>query len=125
MNFYLISIFDKHFYLTINDGFEYKFAVMDSTEKIDGTKAIVIQMDNCEIKSVDKDGSISVQNIEIAQNEWKLMKSKRSKSLDPTYKLDGFNPVRTRISSIMSLGDLIGDAILTDSYGEVKNGKWY
>lgn len=97
---------------------------MDSNENNDDMKIIPIPEDDGEMKPVDKDVSISVQDIKEVSNEIQI-KMKRSKSLDPTHKLEGFDPIRRRISSIMSMGDLIGDAIVTESYGQVKNGKWY
>lgn len=48
------------------------------------------------------------------------MKRERSKSLDPTQKVD-FNYVRSRVSSIMSLGDMGGDAIVSEI--RERNGK--
>lgn len=50
------------------------------------------------------------------------MKLERSKSLDPTQKVD-FDYVRTRVSSIMSLGDMGGDAMVIETYERAKNGK--
>ena len=49
-------------------------------------------------------------------------KLERSKSLDPTQKID-FDYIRTRVSSIMSLGDMGGDAMVTETYERNKNGK--
>lgn len=113
--------------------FKYELVVMESKEKITHLKDTVIPEDDREmteddreIKRVDRDVSISFDDIEKVAIDSRITRSKRSKSLDPTHKLDGFDPIKLkrRISSIMSLGDLIGDAILTDSYGQVKNGKW-
>lgn len=53
-------------------------------------------------------------------NKLALMRLERSKSLDPTQKLDGFDPVRKRISSIMSLGQW-GAINLEDNY---ESGPW-
>ena len=86
-----------------------------------------MSLNDCEMKTIDEDenedGTISLHEIE-KNGDANKIKFKRSKSLDPQ-QLNGFNPIKRRFSSIMSLGDLIGDAILTDSYGQVKNGKWY
>ena len=49
-------------------------------------------------------------------------KLERSKSLDPTQKIH-FDYIRTRVSSIMSLGDMGGDAMVTETYERNKNGK--
>lgn len=46
------------------------------------------------------------------------MKLERSKSLDPTEKVD-FDYVRTRVSSIMSLGDMGGDAIVIETRDKI------
>lgn len=97
---------------------------MDSNENNDDVKIIAIPEEECEMKPVVKDVSISVQDIKEVANDTQI-KNKRSKSLDPTHKIEGFNPIKRRISSIMSMGDLIGDAIVTESYGQIKNGKWY
>lgn len=86
-----------------------------------------MSLNECEMKTIDEDddedGTISLNEIE-KNGVANKIKFKRSSSLDPQ-QLHGFNPIKRRFSSIMSLGDLIGDAILTDSYGQVKNGKWY
>ncbi|XP_031623601.1 monocarboxylate transporter 14-like [Contarinia nasturtii] len=47
------------------------------------------------------------------------MKCERSKSLDPTQKLDGFKPIRRRMSSVMSIGDFDGVKFLN----RTKKGK--
>ncbi|XP_055300651.1 monocarboxylate transporter 14-like [Sitodiplosis mosellana] len=49
-------------------------------------------------------------------------KLERSKSLDPTQKID-FDYVRTRVSSIMSLGDMGGDAMVIETFERTKNGR--
>ncbi|XP_055300044.1 monocarboxylate transporter 14-like [Sitodiplosis mosellana] len=97
--------------------------LMDSNEKIDEVKVISMSLNDCEMKPIAEETSISVQDIEMVADDTKIT-FKRSISLDATQKLNGFDPIKKRFSSIMSLGDLIGDAIITESYGHVKNGKW-
>ncbi|XP_055300045.1 monocarboxylate transporter 6-like [Sitodiplosis mosellana] len=53
-----------------------------------------------------------------------LIRSERSKSIDVTQTLDGFDPITKRISSIMSFGDLGGAVIMAETSNN-KNGKWY
>lgn len=88
------------------------------------------QEDAHELKSIDekKINNTSVpilnENDEFSDNKSKLLKYERSKSLDPTQKLNGFHPIKERISSIMSLGDIVGDAILSDPNEGRSDGKW-
>lgn len=65
-----------------------------------------------------------IDNDEFSDNDSKQMKLERSRSLDPSQKLNGFHPIKERISSIMSLGDIVGDAILSDPNENTKDGKW-
>lgn len=65
------------------------------------------------------------ENSEIDTNDIYL-KLERSKSLDPTHAYEDFEQIRTRISSIMSimsLGDMGGDAFVSETAEKVKNGK--
>lgn len=70
---------------------------------------------------VKKKPRFSVPNEESIQSN---MKYERSKSLISPQELDGFDPIRKRISSIMSLGEWGGAIYSHDSLESVKNGKW-
>lgn len=98
---------------------------MESNEEINKVQLTVKSL--CEMKTINEDenedGAISLHEIE-KNGDTNKIKFERSKSLDQQ-QLHGFNPMKKRFSSIMSLGDLIGDAILTESYGKNENGKWY
>lgn len=56
----------------------------------------------------------------------KQVRNERSRSLDPTNNLDGFDPNKRRISSISSLGNWTGPVIVSEIIEESakKNGKW-
>lgn len=76
---------------------------------------------------VNKKPRFSVPSEQYIQNDFKnankltIMKCERSKSLDPTQQIDGFDPVQKRISSIMSLGQWGADINLDDGY---ESGPW-
>lgn len=83
------------------------------------------------LESIDeeKTNNVSVPNLigndnQHNETDLQVMKCERSKSLDPTQHLHGFNPVRKRFDSLMSLGDVVGDAILCESNERTKDGKW-
>lgn len=58
-------------------------------------------------------------------NDLNSMKNERSRSLDPTNNLDGFDPNKRRISSISSLGNWTGAVIVSQMIEPTKrNGKW-
>ena len=67
---------------------------------------------------------MSIPNNE--NSEIGALKSERSRSLDPTQTLDGFDPNRRRVSSISSLGNWTGAVLVSEAQEEIKlNGKWY
>lgn len=89
--------------------------------------------DDCRLKPIDEENNDNLDESAQAQvqsdgehehreNEFSPIKYQRSKSLDPVRMLDGFDPMKKRFSSIMSLGDVVGDAIVGESYA--KDGKW-
>lgn len=92
-------------------------------------KIVVLSENDCELKpQIDSEKRIrlSIPHDEAIQNEINSMKSQRSKSLDPTQILDGFDPNKRRISSISSLGNWTGAVIVTEVPELTKkNGKWY
>lgn len=81
---------------------------------IEGEKACLDENENVSILNKDEHR----QDIEM-----NAVKNNRSLSLDPTKSID-FDPIERRMSSIMSLGDMIGDTIVCESHGRIKNGKW-
>lgn len=106
---------------------------MNSSEKESEVKIIVMSEDNCEVKPIvdsEKENCLSVPNHELIQNEINnvltCLKNERSKSLDPSQNLDGFDPTRRRVSSISSLGNWTGACIVSEAPEPIKtNGKWY
>lgn len=89
--------------------------------------------DNCEltpIVDVEEKFCLSVpkhDDIPNGLNKYlKSPKSERSKSLDPSHGLDGFDPTRRRVSSISSLGNWTGAVLVSEAPDAIKkNGKWY
>lgn len=86
--------------------------------------------DNNELKPIDvgKKSRLSVPNNELLQNiinnDFSL-KSERSRSLDPTRNLDGFDPNKRRVSSISSLGNWTGAVLVSEAPELIKrDGKW-
>lgn len=99
-----------------------------------GSEVKIVVMSDDELKSGDIErnrlnvpchNSIpSIQNL-FAGDKFAAGKNERSKSLDPTNNLDGFDPNKRRISSISSLGNWTGAVVVSDmSETTRKNGKW-
>lgn len=96
-------------------------------------KIVVLSEDNCELTpmvDVEKKFCLSVPGRDDGPNELnkhlESSKSERSKSLDPTQGLDGFDPTRRRVSSISSLGNWTGAVLVSEAPDSIKkNGKWY
>lgn len=107
--------------------------VANSIEKEPEVKIIVMSEDNYELKPIvdsEKGNRLSIPNHEFIKNEINILstslKNERSKSLDPTQNLDGFDPTRRRVSSISSLGNWTGACIVSEAPEMAKtNGKWY
>lgn len=53
-----------------------------------------------------------------------IVKAERSKSLDPTQRVD-FETIKRRQASLISLGDCNGLAISPNDCDGIKSGKWY
>lgn len=108
---------------------------MITGERESEVKIVVMSEDNCELKPVvdsPKENRLSVPNHELViksdtHNLLNALKNERSKSLDPTHNLDGFDPTRRRVSSISSLGNWTGACIVSEvATDPIKaNGKWY
>lgn len=107
------------------------FPVMNSIEKEPEVKIVVMSENNCELKPYDIDRNrLSIPNGNSIKNDIindpGALKSERSRSLDPTHALDGFDPTRRRVSSISSLGNWTGAVIVSEVPEAIKlNGKWY
>lgn len=110
--------------------------MINPIEKESEVKIIVMSENNCELKPFDVDRNrLSIPRLSIPnnnpmqhdiKNEIGALKSERSRSLDPTQALDGFDPNRRRVSSISSLGNWTGAVIVSEVQKEIKlNGKWY
>lgn len=98
---------------------------MDANDNEKDEKTEVMSGDEFELNQfpsyVKKKPRFSVPNEESDQSN---MKYERSKSLVSPQDLDAFDPIRKRISSIMSLGEWGGALYSHDSFESVKNGKW-
>lgn len=108
--------------------------MISSNVKESEVKIVVMSEDNCELTPIVdvemKKNRLSIPNHDYIPNDLnrdlKSSKNERSRSLDPTQNLDGFDPTRRRVSSISSLGNWTGAVLVSeapDSYK--KNGKWY
>ncbi|XP_055300591.1 uncharacterized protein LOC129567563 [Sitodiplosis mosellana] len=95
--------------------------LMISTEKQSAVKITVILKED-EKQTIDPENlnRFSVPDLveNMKQNDAIILKNKRSKSLDP----NGFNDLKSRISSIMSLNEMSGDIIMNND--RAQNGKW-
>lgn len=101
---------------------------MTCIEKESEVKIIVMSEADCELKQSDVDRNcLSIPNDHNdLRNDLNTMKSERSRSLDPSQALDGFDPTRRRVSSISSLGNWTGACIVSEALEPIKqNGKWY
>lgn len=108
---------------------------MTVIEKHDGendVKIIVMAEDGYELIQ----NSMQTQNLlnvpkqslfDVNKNDSAIVKSERSKSLDPTYLLKHFEQKQRRGSSISSLGNWTGAVIVSTTINSSKksNRKWY
>lgn len=104
-------------------------------EKHDGendVKIIVMAEDGYELiqQSMQTQNLLNVPKqslFDVNKNDSAIVKSERSKSLDPTYMLKHFEQQQRRGSSISSLGNWTGAVILSTTINSSKksNGKWY
>lgn len=110
--------------------------VMDSTnneqeEKVEVSVEIELDDKNIEAKRVAFERKKSVPTKKCIKNDDDddddiLIKTDRSKSLDPS-QFDAFNPIKTRITSIMSimsLNDYGGQVIVDEPFKSTKAGLW-
>lgn len=99
---------------------------MKPCENESEVKITMIPEENEEI-SIDTKNLNRLSVPDLLQNNKKddstIQKNERSKSLDPTHKIDGFNALRNRIPSILSLSELSGDVVMKTD--QTQNGKWY
>lgn len=100
-----------------------------NTNEIDGDVKITMVSDDG-IKTKLAISNNEYRNGEVGLNDGtknsrdaRCIKSERSKSLDIAQLPDRFDPIRKRISSIMSIGDLGGNIILVETSNK-KDGKW-
>lgn len=98
---------------------------MDANDNEKDEKTEVMSGDELELNQLASYAKnkprFSVPNEESDQSN---MKCERSKSLISPQDLDGFDPIRKRISSILSLGEWGGALYSHDSLESLKNGKW-
>lgn len=100
---------------------------MLSIEEESELKIVVTSETNCELKPsyIDRN-RLSIPNDNSNHKDLNKLKSERSRSLDPSKALDGFDPTRRRVSSISSLGNWTGAVIVSEALEPIKqNGKWY
>lgn len=67
--------------------------------------------------NLNQDYENANENVEMAQRD-------RSKSIDAE-QISLLDPIETRIASIMSLGNVGGDAVVTEARERIENRKWY
>lgn len=76
----------------------------------------------------NKKNHVSVPNLnqdyEKANGNVELAQKDRSKSIDVT-QISELNPIEVRIASIMSLGNVGGDANVIEARERIRSGKWY
>ncbi|XP_031626281.1 uncharacterized protein LOC116342706 isoform X2 [Contarinia nasturtii] len=89
-------------------------------------RIVVLSENDCELKpQIDIENEIPSDQQTQNEINAELVKSQRSKSLDPTQILDGFDPTQRRVSSISSLGNWTGAVIVSEALKPTKkNGKW-
>lgn len=97
--------------------------MINSDEKLSEVKINVIP-EEIELKPINAENlnrfSVPdlIQNSKIDDNIFR--KNERSRSLDPSHKLEELNALKNRIASFMSLNELSGDVISKD-----QKGIWY
>ena len=101
-----------------------------NTNEIDGeVKITVVSDDGIKTKLTSSNneyrhGEVGlIDGTKNDNSDARCIKSERSKSFDITQSFDRFDPIRKRISSIMSIGDLGGNIILVETSNK-KDGKW-
>lgn len=76
----------------------------------------------------NKKNHMSVPNLnrdyESVNEDAELAQRDRSKSID-VMQISLLDPIEIRIASIMSLGNVGADAIVTEARERIENGKWY